>query len=51
MEDSCSKGKCNCGKDAFRKIKFGKSSMYICNKCTAELADYLMEIANQDKFE
>ncbi|WP_139362524.1 MULTISPECIES: hypothetical protein [Bacillus cereus group] len=49
--DNKPKEKCNCGEDAFRKIKFGKSEMYTCKKCLAEFADYLMDIANEDKFE
>ncbi|MEH7457575.1 hypothetical protein V7183_10160 [Bacillus sp. JJ1127] len=51
MEDSNKKGKCNCGKETFRTVKFGESSMYICNKCTEELANYLMELANADMCE
>lgn len=49
MNDGISKGQCNCGKATFRTIKFGNSSIYICNKCTKELADYLMEIVNADE--
>lgn len=51
MEDSNKKGKCNCGKETFRTVKFGKSSMYICDKCTEEFAKYLLELSDANTSE